>query len=110
MSPRNNRSLTASERAALAGLEANATAEDPPLARRLKGSSRFHPIDLTDRLRRSPIWRGRGWWGAPLTVIGLILVTLSLSTVWTLGLVGSLITTCGLWMVATAVQRRIANA
>ena len=41
MSARDDASLTDRERAALAGLEATAAAEDPRLASRLKGSSRL---------------------------------------------------------------------
>ena len=47
MSARDDASLTDRERAAFAGLEATAAAEDPRLASRLKGSSRLrvhHPF------------------------------------------------------------------
>jgi hypothetical protein len=43
------------------------------------------------------------------TLIGLLLVALSLSRRWALGVVGSLIAVCGLWVVAAAVAGRRAN-
>jgi Protein of unknown function (DUF3040) len=106
MGPQDDSSLTASERDALAPLEADAAARDPLLARRLRGSSRLSVIAPLCRVRRS----GRpGWWGASLILVGLTLVAMSLSTAWFLGVVGSLITTWGLWMLAGAVGRRLAR-
>jgi Protein of unknown function (DUF3040) len=104
--PQDDASLTASERAALAGLEAKATAEDPLLARRLSGSSR--PL-VVAHLRRISKWCDRAWSGLAFVLIGLTLVVLSLSTVWPLGVVGLLFTARGLGIVAAGVQRRRAN-
>jgi hypothetical protein len=103
MRPRDDAALTANERASLAELEAKAAAEDPLLARRLRGSRR--PV-VIGRLCRVPMWRGRAWWGPSLILIGLALVALSLSTVWALGVAGLLFTASGLGIVAAAVERR----
>jgi Protein of unknown function (DUF3040) len=103
MSPPDDASLTAGERAALAGLEANAAAEDPSLASRLRGSGRRPVIAHPGRIRTAD---RPGWWGAPLVLIGLILVALSLSTAWALGVVGSLIAVGGLYLIAASVARR----
>lgn len=107
MGRRDDSSLNAIERAALACLEAKAAAEDPALAGRLRGASRFPVIAY---LRRTGMGGSRGWCGAPLILVGLILAALSLSTTWVMGVVGSLITAWGLWMVAAAVERRRPNA
>jgi hypothetical protein len=106
VTPRDDASLTAGERAALAGLEASAAAQDPWLARRLSGASRL-PV-IVD-LRRILMAGRPGWWGASLILIGLILVVLSLSTAWALGVVGSLITMGGLCLIAASVARRSAK-
>jgi hypothetical protein len=95
--------LTDSERFAVARLEATAAAEDPHFASRLKGSSRLRAIT---HLGRIPAWLHSGWWAGPLIVVGLMLVLVSLSTVWVLGVVGAVIAACGLWMVTAAVKRR----
>jgi hypothetical protein len=103
MSARDDESLTDRERAALAGLEATATAEDPHLASRLNGSSRLGVITHFPRI---PAWLRSGWWAAPLIAVGLVLVLVSITTVWVLGVVGAAIAACGLWLVTVAVQRR----
>ena len=61
------------------------------------------------QLRRMPTRRIGAWWGPSLILIGLTLVSLSLSTVWALGVVGLLSTAGGLGIVAAAVGRRHAN-
>ena len=58
VSRRDDASLTASERAALVRLEARAVADDPVLARRLRGSSRL-PTIAHLRLVRMGSGRGR---------------------------------------------------
>ncbi len=103
MSTRDDASLTARERAALASLEAQAHAEDPTLARRLRGSS---PFGLVTKVPRIPAWLWQSWWGAPVAVLGLLLVGLSPSTGFVVGLVGALMLVAGLRMVAGAVQAR----
>lgn len=106
MSPQDDASLTASERATFAGLEANAAAEDPVLASHLRGSSHHPVIAHMGRIRMAA---RSGWWGSPLTLIGLVLVALSLSTTWAIGVVGSLITMGGLYLIAASVARRRAK-
>ena len=103
MSTRDDPSLTARERAALASLEAQAAAEDPTLARRLRGSS---PFGLVTKVPRIPAWLWQSWWGAPVAVLGLVLVGLSPSTGLVVGLVGALMLAAGLRMLGGAVQAR----
>ena len=93
MSTRDDASLNARERAALASLEAQAAAEDPQLARRLRGSNRFR---LVTTLPRVPAWLWQSWWGAPVAVVGLALMVLGLSTGLVVGLVGAVMATAGL--------------
>jgi hypothetical protein len=103
MSTRDDASLTAKERAALASLEATAAAEDPQLASRLRGSSRLR---LLTRLPAVPSWVRSSWWGIPALVLGLVLVVLSLSVGLPLGLVGAGLAGAGLWLVVGIVDRR----
>jgi hypothetical protein len=103
MSTRDEASLNARERAALANLEAQAAADDPQLARRLRGSSRFR---LVTTLPRIPAWLWQSWWGAPVAVVGLVLIVLSLSTGLVVGLVGAAMAAAGLRMVVGAIERR----
>ena len=102
MSARDDASLTDRERTALAGLEARAAAEDPHLASRLMGSSR---LAASTHSLRIPAWLRGGWWAGPLIAVGLVLVVVSLSAVWMLGVVGAAIAACGLWLVTGAVGR-----
>jgi hypothetical protein len=103
MSTRDDASLTAKERAALANLEAMAAAEDPQLATRLRGSRRLR---LFTRLPAIPAWLRSAWWGIPALVVGLALVILSLSVNFVLGLAGAVLAAAGLWLVAKMVDRR----
>jgi Protein of unknown function (DUF3040) len=103
MSTRDDASLSARERAALASLEAQAAAEDPQLSRRLRGSNRFR---LVTRVPRIPAWLWQSWWGAPVAVIGLALMVLSASTGLVVGLVGAVTATAGLRMLAGAIEAR----
>jgi hypothetical protein len=103
MSTRDDASLTAKERAALASLEAMAAAEDPQLASRLRGS---RGLRLFTRLPAIPTWLRSAWWGVPALVVGLILVILSLSLSVVLGCVGAVLAAAGLWMVVGMVDRR----
>ncbi|MGH9056195.1 MAG: DUF3040 domain-containing protein [Acidimicrobiales bacterium] len=109
MSTRDDASLTAQERAALARLEATAVADDPQLAARLKGPmfrlrlAAHHP-ELPAWLH-SP-WLRHRWWGALAAVAGLVMMLWGLSTTWVLGVVGALAAAFGLWLIAGAVDRR----
>ena len=103
MSTRDDASLTAKERAALASLEAVAAAEDPQLASRLRGSRRLH---VFARMPAIPTWLRSTWWGVPALVVGLVLVVLSLSVSVVLGIVGLVLAGAGLGMVVRIVDRR----
>src|ERR1700733_6465860 len=93
MSTRDDASLTARERAALASLEAMAAAEDPQLARRLRGSSRLRWLP---ELPPIPAWSRHSWWGGPVALVGLIMMVLSVSSGLWLGIAGAVLTTAGL--------------
>ena len=103
MSTRDDASLTAKERAALASLEATAAAEDPQLASRLRGSRRLR---LFTGLPAIPVWLRSSWWGIPALAVGLALVVLSLSVSVVLGFVGAVLAAAGLWLVVKMVDRR----
>jgi hypothetical protein len=100
MSTRDDASLTARERAALASLEALAAAEDPQLAHRLRGSGRIH---LSWRVPRVPDRFRTAWWGGPVVLVGLALMVLSLGTTLVLGVAGAGLATFGLWLVVVAI-------
>jgi hypothetical protein len=80
-----------------------AAAEDPQLARRLRGAGRFRPIIHVPRI---PVRAPSSWWAAPLVLVGLALVVASLSTTVVLGVVGAVITASGLRLAAGAIERR----
>jgi hypothetical protein len=103
MSTRDDASLSAKERAALASLEAMAASEDPQLANRLRGSRRFR---LFTRMPAIPVWLRSAWWGIPALVVGLALVILSLSISVVLGVVGAVLAAAGLVLVVKMVDRR----
>ena len=103
MSTRDDASLTAKERAALASLEAMAAAEDPLLASRLRGS---RGLRLFTRLPSVPAWLRSTWWGDPALVVGLALMILSLSVSVALGIAGAVLAAAGLWLVVGMVNRR----
>jgi hypothetical protein len=102
MSTRDDASLTARERAALASLEASAAAEDPQLASRLRGSSRFRMIA---HLPRVPAWVGSPWCAGSLVLVGLALVIISLSTTSVLGVAGLVMAAYGCCGLAGVVER-----
>jgi hypothetical protein len=116
MSTRDDARLTAQERAAFAGLEAAAAADDPQLAKRLRGSNGIWVRSVLTRCARlaSEWWQRLlhlGWWGIPLAVVGLLLVVVSMSVGLALGVVGALMSTLGLYLVARTVRdRRTATA
>lgn len=109
MSTRDEASLTARERAMLAALEATASAEDPQLANRLKGSSRLRAaarLRVVARLPRLPAWAPSGWLAVPMIVVGLALVLLGLGTVLAVGVLGLLVTAGGLGIAGGSLRRR----
>ena len=103
MSTRDDATLSARERAALASLEAMAAAEDPQLASRLRGSSRFR---LVTYLPAIPAWFRSSWWGGPVAVAGLLLMVLGLSAGLAVGVVGAVAMTVGLRMMVGVIGRR----
>jgi hypothetical protein len=104
--------LSAAERAALANLEAAASAADPGLAAHLRGGVawRFAPA-----LGAARIWLGRAWayalgarwWGIPLALVGLLLMALGLSVGLALSLLGAAMTTVGLWMLGVMLDQKV---
>jgi hypothetical protein len=111
MSTRDEARLTAQERAAFAGLEAAAAADDPQLAKRLRGSSGIWVKSVVTRGTRwaAAGWQWivhLGWWGIPVALVGLLLVVVSMSVGLPLGLAGTLIATLGLYLVARAIRER----
>jgi hypothetical protein len=116
MSTRDDARLTAQERAAFAGLEAAAAADDPQLAKRLRGSNGIWIKSVLTRCTRLATagWQRLahlGWWGIPIALVGLLLVVVSMSAGLALGVVGALISTFGLYLTARAIRdRRTASA
>ncbi len=104
--------LNAAERAALAGLEAAATAADPSLAARLRGGRawRARPVVHFVASRVRPLWSvllGLRWWGIPLTVLGLLLMALGLGTSMALSFAGAVISAVGLRVSAEILLSRL---
>ena len=113
MSTRDSR-LTAEERAALAHLEAAATADDPHLATRLRGSGSARLNALGSKAHRDLAALATrafhlGWWGLGFAVVGLAMMVLAVSTGLWLGILGTIVAVMGLMSVAHAVERRIAG-
>jgi hypothetical protein len=111
MSTRDDARLTAQERAAFAGLEAAAAADDPQLAKRLRGSNGIWIRSVLTRISRiaaagSHRLLNLGWWGIPIALVGLVLVVVSMSAGLLLGVVGAVISTVGLYLVARAIRDR----
>lgn len=103
--------LNAAERAALADLEAAATAADPTFADRLRGApvSRALPLVLSARAHLVRAWTTvlhTGWWGVPMVLVGLLLAAVGLSSAIVLSLVGGLICAVGLRVLAEMVDGR----
>ncbi|MDE3202715.1 MAG: hypothetical protein KGQ66_00670 [Acidobacteriota bacterium] len=105
--------LNAAERAAFAHLEAAAVAADPHLAARLRGRARWrvHPA-----LRSAQVATRRGWatlvahrvWGAPLALVGFLLMAVGLSAGLAVSLLGAALALLGLRLVAETVRSRLA--
>ena len=106
--------LSAAERAALAGLEAAASAADPQLASRLKGARRSHrnvavPRVVPVLLRAWATFLGIGWWAVPLTLAGLVLAVLGLSAGLAVSVIGVLAAAAGLRVIAELLHRRLSE-
>jgi hypothetical protein len=101
--------LTAEERAALASIEAKATAEDPQLAALLRGSSRQWVQMVPQRVAASAVsaWRylmTHGWWGFLIAAVGLALIATSMSAGLIVGLAGAVVAAAGLRLGLQAVD------
>lgn len=104
-------SLSPQERAALANLEAAATAADPQLAARLRGGGRLRVSSFPPRVMAYLVGRWKaaltlGWWGAPVALVGFALMVLSLSTGLYLGIPGALASFFGLHLVVHAARAK----
>ena len=106
--------LSAAERAALADLEAAAAASDPRLASMLRGgTARRLRSDLRlvgFRLSRvATLVSGARWWGVPITVVGMFLMVLGLSSGIGWSFVGALAATVGLTILVRMIQLKLAG-
>ena len=106
--------LSAAERAALADLEAAAAAHDPALASRLRGSTavRAKPLLIAVKRQTRRAWTlllGLRWSWAPLTVLGLFLIALGLSSGLAFSLVGIVVAAAGLRVLAEIVDERFVH-
>jgi Protein of unknown function (DUF3040) len=113
MSTKDSR-LTAEERAALAHLEAAATADDPHLATRLRGSGSARLNALGSKAHRDLSALANrafhlGWWGIGVAVVGLAMMVLAVSSGLWLGILGIIVAVIGLMSVAHAIERRLAR-
>lgn len=101
MSTRDDARLTAQERAALSNLEALASADDPQLAARLRGPTRWRPLVLPP----VPGWIRSPWLAVPALLAGLVLMMASLSIGLPVGVAGAGVAVAGLWSVVAAAER-----
>ncbi|HUE58653.1 MAG TPA: hypothetical protein VMO88_03650 [Acidimicrobiales bacterium] len=119
MSTRDDSRLTAEERAALSNLEALAAADDPQLAARLRGPTRWRLVvqvswvlgwlpGLPEMRRWVTGLPGVHslWVAVPAVIVGLALTVVSVSVGLAVGVIGAGIAAAGLWSVVTAAQRR----
>lgn len=93
MSPHDEAMLTAAERAALAGLESKAEADDPRLAAALRGGIRrsLPTLRIPPALIHSALVRSaRTWLGPLLVVAGLAVMIVALSSLTILAAAGAL--------------------
>lgn len=105
--------LSAAERAALAGLEAAATADDPHLAARLRGSTATRVRSVAPRVVPAVAVAcvrvlGIRWWGLAVVVAGVALMVLGLGAGLAISVAGVAVTIVGLRVVAEAVSARFA--
>jgi hypothetical protein len=102
MSPHDEAMLSAAERAALAGLESKAEADDPRLAAALRGGIRrsWPSLRVPPALLRS----ARTWLGPVLTVAGLAVMIVALSSITILAAAGAVAFMAGAAMSADLVR------
>jgi hypothetical protein len=103
MSTPHETSLTEKERAILAGLAAQAEADDPTLAATLKGRTR-RATSTPAVLRRLHVPRpvSHWGWGVGLAVAGLLVALVALSVSLVLGVVGIALTVAGVYRAVVA--------
>jgi hypothetical protein len=97
--------LSPAERAALAALEAAASASDPVLAARLKGPRRPSTpppvLLLYGWARRMAVaLANAGWWGLPMAIAGVVLMVAGISQSLALSALGAAATTAGMLMLS----------
>lgn len=112
MSTRDDARLTAQERAALSSLEANAIADDPQLAARLRGPGRWtlsaHRVRLQVSLRPGiPAWAFKLWFAIPAVVLGLVLAVLGVTLGWGVGVGGAVLAAAGLTSLVRHAGRKL---
>jgi hypothetical protein len=102
MSTPHEASLTEKERAILAGLAAQAEADDPTLAATLRGRARRarRLPHISVRLR-VPTVVSHWAWGVALAVLGLAVMVASLSVSLVLGIIGAVLTAAGTYRAVT---------
>lgn len=106
MSPHDEATLSAAERAALAGLESKAEADDPRLAAALKGGLRrsWPTFRIPPALVRST----RTWMGPVLSVAGLAVMIVALSSLTAVAVFGAAVFMTGAVMSAGLVRSGVA--
>jgi hypothetical protein len=106
MSPHDEATLSAAERAALAGLESKAEADDPRLAAALRGGIRrsWPTLRVPPALVRST----RSWMGPVLAVGGLAVMIFALSSLTILAAAGALAFMTGAVLSAALVRSGVA--
>ncbi len=99
MSTPHEASLTEKERAILAGLAAQAEADDPSLAATLRGRAR-RARGLPRPTVRVPAAVSHWGWGLALAALGLVVVVVSLSVSVVVGAVGAGLMAAGVYRAA----------
>jgi hypothetical protein len=104
MSTRDEATLSAAERAALAGLESKAEADDPRLAAQLRGGGRVRP---TLQVPPGLIRASQTWAGPVVAVAGMAMMILALSSEVGVAVFGALFFVAGLLMSSSLVRHGI---
>ncbi|MBO0692587.1 MAG: DUF3040 domain-containing protein [Acidimicrobiaceae bacterium] len=110
MSPHDEAMLSPAERAALAGLESKAEADDPRLAAALRGGIRrsFPTLRVPPALIHSALVRSAGGWIGPLlVVVGLAVMIVALSSLTILAAFGAVAFMIGAVLSAGLVRRGV---